>query len=250
MAQTVVRSLVFAGVALLSTTQPVAAQSAVYVGAAGFADIKRFDSVEYDPRVLASGDDFSLDATGAGGGVRVGTFLHPRWSLELAVDAGTRTKKAMANPYLPVLGAPASLRFPELAASTRFLTVSTIIGFHTAKAGRVQLGYLGGFSFVRGTYQSDLPSFIIAPSAVSFSGGPSTIPTSVSAIATAILPGPFTTRAITRHDNSTGAVFGFEAAIDLTRRIAAVPGIRALATSMTGQSVFLIRPEIGVRWSF
>ena len=212
----------------------------------GFAEIKQFDSVTYDPRILATEDDFSLDATGAGGGVRVGTFLHPRWSLELAIDAGSKTRKAMPNPYFSIVGAPASLRFPELAASTRFLTVSTIIGFHPLKKGRVQLGYLGGFSFVHGTHTSDLPSFVSASSGFSLPSSPTVISSNTTAIA--LLPPVFQT--LSRVDNSPGAVFGFEAAVDLTGRIAAVPGIRAIASSLGGQSVFLIRPEIGVRWNF
>jgi hypothetical protein len=45
-------------------------------------------------------------------------------------------------------------------------------------------------------------------------------------------------------------VFGLEAAIDLSDHFAVVPGVRAVVFSNRGQSVFLIRPEAGVRWSF
>lgn len=57
-------------------------------------------------------------------------------------------------------------------------------------------------------------------------------------------------RTLRRVDNSTGAALGFEAAVDMSRHLAVVPGIRAIVFSNGGQSVFLIRPEAGVRWSF
>jgi hypothetical protein len=36
-------------------------------------------------------EDISLDAPGAGGGIPVGTWLHPRWTLDLGADAGSTT---------------------------------------------------------------------------------------------------------------------------------------------------------------
>ena len=53
-----------------------------------------------------------------------------------------------------------------------------------------------------------------------------------------------------RTDNSVGGVLGLEAAFDLGDHFAVVPGVRAIVFSTGGQSVFLIRPEAGVRWNF
>jgi hypothetical protein len=246
MIRVVIHQLLLAGISLLVIAHPVAAQSSVYIAGAAFAEIKQFDSITNDPRVLAGENDSSLDATGAGGGVRIGTFLHPRWTLELAVDAGSNTTKTMPNLYVSILGNSSALRFPELSASTRFFTVSTIIGFHPAKMGRIQLGYLGGFSFVRGTYESELPDFRILPAgSLTFSSN-----TSAVLLPTIFPPPTFEFRKVTRVDNSAGAILGLEAAVDLTAHIAAVPGIRAVTFSNSGQTVFLFRPEIGVRWSF
>ena len=248
MNRTLIHVLLLAAGGLLVEGRPLAAQSAVYVTGAGFAEIKQFDSVAYDPTILASDDDFSMDATGAGGGVRVGTLLHPRWSLELAVDAGSTTRKSLPNPYVGIQMASSSLRFPEISASTRFLTVSSIIGFHPPKIGRFHLGYLGGFSFVRGTLESEIPDFrILSVSSVAIS--------SPSNLGRVIFPTAFPqpivgSRTVKRFENSAGAILGFEAAIDLSTRLSAVPGVRAIVFSTGGQSVFLIRPEIGVRWSF
>ena len=74
---------------LLLSAHHVAAQPAGYVSATGFAEIKQFGSTG-DVYYPGGGDDFSLDAIGAGGGLRIGTFLHPRLSLELAIDAAPR----------------------------------------------------------------------------------------------------------------------------------------------------------------
>jgi hypothetical protein len=49
---------------------------------------------------------------------------------------------------------------------------------------------------------------------------------------------------------AAGGLLGFEAAIDLTSRFAVVPGVRTIIFSNVGQSVFLIRPEVGARWAF
>ena len=60
------------------------AQSAIYVSGNVFADLQR-GSGETSPI------QGKLDATVAGGGVRVGGFLSARWSLELGVDTGAAT---------------------------------------------------------------------------------------------------------------------------------------------------------------
>src|SRR6187431_174145 len=64
------------------------AQPAGYVAGSVFADMREFGSTSAVPYY---GDQFSLDATGIGGGLRVGTFLHPRWSLELSAEVASRT---------------------------------------------------------------------------------------------------------------------------------------------------------------
>lgn len=229
------------------------AQTGSYMSAAGLADIKQFDSVEYDPRVVAiGGADASLDGTAAGGGFRVGTFLHPNWSIELGIEAESRTTKAFPNPYELLPTRSSTLRLPETSGSTAFVTVNTVVGFHPPKAGRVQLGYLGGFSIVRGTYRSTLPEFGVLPAQfdlVDVTGGPPGL--AVGDISSAIFPPlPITTRSFRRTDLAAGALLGFEAAIDVSARFSVVPGIRTVIFSNLGQSVFLIRPEVGARWAF
>lgn len=231
------------------------AQSGTYIAGVGLADIKQFDSVEYDPRVLAlSSVETSLNGTAAGGGIRIGTFLHSRWSVELGVEAESRTTKNYPNPYELLPTRSSTLRLPETSQSTTFVTVNTVIGFHPPKAGRIQLGYLGGFSVVRGTYRSAVPDFRILPAGFSASvtgslGGVSN--PVFSSISPVIFPPPnLTTTTLRRTDMAAGGILGFEAAIDVTSRFAVVPGIRTVIFSNLGQSAFLIRPEVGARWSF
>ena len=226
---------------LLSPARTVLAQSSVYVTGAAYADIKRFGSsgglIYYYPY----GDDRSLDGTAAGGGIRVGTYLHPKWTLELSIDAEGATKLTVPNPY-PVIAIYPPIRLPDLNASSQFLTVSTTIGFHPASTKAIKLGYFAGFSFVRSKYKSELDAILplIASATAAAIDLPAPIPTQLLA-----RPTP-----ITQITNSSGAVLGLEAAIDLSRHLSIVPEIRALTFSLRGDGVFLIRPGVGVRWSF
>jgi hypothetical protein len=82
--------------------------------------------------------------------------------------------------------------------------------------------------------------------------GPVSYASLLSSIGLGTQPTPFVTgrQTLKRIDNSVGGVLGFEAAIDMSQRLAIVPGVRAIIFSNEGQSVFLTRPEVGVRWSF
>lgn len=233
------RAIAIVAVLAAANAHEALAQSGTYISGIALADIKQFDSVEYDPRVLAlSSIGNSPNGTAAGGGIRVGTFLHPKLSVELGVEAESRTTKNFPNPYELMSTRSSTLRLPETSQSTTFVTVNTVVGFHPPKAGRVQLGYLGGFSIVRGTYRSTTPDFRILPA-----GNARSVPT--------IFPPPdFTATTLRRTGTAAGGLLGFEAAVDLTSRLTLVPGVRTIVFSNVGQGVFLIRPEVGARWSF
>ena len=238
------------GSALLLTliAATASAQSRFYVGGTAIADIRNFDSIELDPRILASlGGLSSRDGTAPGGGVRVGTFLHPRWSLELAVDAGSKTTNSFQNPVERLPTRSSTLRLPELSTSSSFSTISTVVGFHPERMGRVRLGYLGGMALVRGTYESTFPDFSYIPIELPFMRSLSSIP-GLASLAQSIPT--ITGGTLRRTDNSVGGVIGLEAAIDLSDHLALVPGVRAVVFSSGGQGIFLTRPEVGVRWNF
>jgi hypothetical protein len=240
--------LLLAALGLLLFARNAAAQPAAYITGSAFADIKRFSSTNGINYYGNDGQQFSLDGTGPGGGLRIGTFLNPRWSLELAADVGARTKSNLPDPYR-ILEIPVPVGIRQLKVSTKFVTVSATIGFHPAARRSVRLGYLAGLSFIRETYKSDYPNFGVPVPLFSTAG---------SALGTAIgspvvFPPPiFVVRTVTQKNNATGVILGFEAAIDLASHVAVVPEIRAVAfsTPNSGPAVFLIRPGVAVRWNF
>jgi hypothetical protein len=251
-----VRWALVLSIGLHLSAREAVAQGSLYLGGSAFADIKRFGST--DDVYYLNALELSLDATGAGGGFRIGTLVHPRVSLELAIDAGTETEVDAPDPYLMLaIYPPFPLPRGDRKASTRFLAVSTVVGFHPPARGRLRLGYLAGFSFIRATYQSDYPDFVVLPAALStsfFSWSSSVAsPPSGSRIdgLPTIFPPPRFAR-LTQTDLTGGAILGFEAAVDLTRHLAVVPEIRALmlSTPNNGPGLFLVRPGVGVRWTF
>lgn len=212
------------------------AQDAGYVSGSVFADIRVFSHTSGVPYYA---DQFSLDATGIGGGIRIGTFLHPRWSLELSAEFASRTSVDLGNDVRILTFPPLPLDF---RASTEFLTVTTTIGFHQPAVGRFRFGYRGGFSFVRGTYESDYQVFPIAAE----------VPTRAAGLTFPTIVPPQFGQTVTQQHNSGALALAFESAIDLTRRVAVVPELRALVFSapFSGPAVFLIRPGVAVRWKF
>lgn len=75
--------------ASLIVSPPMAAQDTGYIAGAGFADIRLFGGTE--SRSPLFNEDASRDATGAGGSIRVGTWVHPRWTLEVGADVSSKT---------------------------------------------------------------------------------------------------------------------------------------------------------------
>ncbi len=201
-----------------------AAQSSFYVTGSGFADVKRFSSAGY-----SGGGD--LNAIGPGGGIRVGTFVAPKWTVELAVDAAAKTRSTYKNPI--TLAIYPALPNPDLTATNQFASVGAIVGFHPQTQGTVRLAYLAGYSFLRSEYTSASVTGVSQPQ-------PDVLP---------VLATTFVRVPEIRY--SGGFTLGFEASIALSKRVALVPEIRAVAFSTTGggASGFLIRPGVGLRWS-
>jgi hypothetical protein len=228
MRNTILRTILMAGV--LATAATAHAQSDAYVAATAFADVRGFGSSR-DIVYYSGGDgDGSLSGVAAGGGLRIGTFLHPRVSLEVSLDAGAKKTVDVAYPA----GTARSL-----SASTEFFSAGATLGYHVPTRGRVHLGYRGGVAFIRGTYRSPYPYYVLA--AASSTTVAETLPTAI------YLPPIITERRL-----ATGLTLGMEAAVDLTKRIAVVPEIRMTTFSQPfdGPAVFLIRPGVGVRWAF
>jgi hypothetical protein len=142
-------------------------------------------------------------------------------------------------PPLPLL---------DLKASTRFKTVSTMVGFHPPALGRVRLAYRAGFSFVRAVYKSDYAGYL-GPVPASIFPESGTRASMIASFSPTIVLPPRITTVKAQHRRAT---LGFDAAIAVTDRLAVAPEVRALvfSTPGIGPGVFLIRPGVGVRWMF
>jgi hypothetical protein len=224
---------------LFGATIGVSAQEGVYVQGSAFADVRQFGSSSVSLVGLGLDDDFSLDATGVGGSVRVGTWLHRRWTLEAGVDLASETTSEARNPFILALFPPGRQPF-DLKAGSRFTTVTTVVGFHQRASDAVRLGYRAGFGFVRASYHTEFPD-VSLPASI-FPGG--LFPTRVS------LPTVLDGSRLSHTENNSALVLGVEAAIEITDNLDVVPELRALAFSRSGAGVFLIRPGVGVRATF
>jgi hypothetical protein len=234
--------MLLAGVIVAGVHSTASAQSVVYVTGAGFADIRTFSQSDIS---LYPGIDTGLGGTAAGGGVRVGTFLHPRWSLELGVDAAGKTERA--TPFAIILADTVPSRIPQAKDSVRFMAVNTVVGYHPVPRGRIRPGFRIGFSFVRASYKTQYPNYYVPAAQAS-----STLESSIASRIPTIYPPPVVpTQTVTSSDLSGSLILGFETALDFGRHVAIVPEIRAqtLSSNRAGDGV-LIRPGVGVRWSF
>jgi hypothetical protein len=239
------RTLVL-GLIVLAYAAAARAQSSVYVSGNVFADLQR-GSGQTAP--IPGG----LDATVAGGGVRVGGFLSTRWSLELGVDSGAATDATLSlspldsgadsvgvtsfvtpptslGPFVRITTPVVSVNVDE-RVRTRVTSTSILLGYHPAPRGRLQPGFKGGISFLR--------SSSTVTSTISYTvSDPLLLP---------ILQLP----AATTHTSSsvafnTAATVAAELAIALSPHAAILPEMRALGFS---GRVFL-RPGAAVRWLF
>ncbi len=233
---TLVTRWVFAVAFATGATTGTSAQEGVYLQGSVFADVRQFGSSSGALRNLI--DEFSLDATGIGGSIRVGTWLHRRWTIEAGLDVSNRTTVEMGNPFILAIFPPGRLPL-DLEASAKFTSVTTMLGFHQRAGDEVRLGYRAGFSFVRATYRTEIPDFVRPP--VILSGNP---------FGPIDLPLLLTEGTLTTRQNHGALALAFEAAIEIADDLEVVPEVRALAFSRSGSDVFLIRPGAGVRWQF
>ena len=243
-----VKHIVFCLGLLLASWSTASAQESVYIAGTGFADGRLFSGTS--GRTTLFTEDFSRDATGAGGSIRVGTWVHPRWTLEVGADVSSKTSSTFRGPVIAIFPPPPAL---ELTSSTSFVSVSTMVGFHSPAGRRVRLGYLAGFSFVRTTYKAELPSFVLPTFNLADLGVFFDTPNGTRGPITSFARYPFNSSlaalpsgALTDKRNSGALTLGFEAAIDVTSRFAVVPEVRASTLS----GVFLVRPGVGARWRF
>lgn len=230
------RRAVFVCFAFLAGTEPARAQTRVYVSGDLFAEATKFSRLTVSPSDSGASVTTPPDSVTGGGGVRLGAFFSPAWSLELGVDTG-RTISDVRTVTVRNLGGLTPTAVPQSydsRTSSRFSTTSVLLGFHPPPRGRVHAGLRGGLSFVHRTATYTLAT---VSTSTSFSASP---------------PGvvPVTTLSVATLDySSTGngitATLGAEAAIEASDHFAVVPEVRAHAG---GLGAILIRPGVSARW--
>jgi hypothetical protein len=225
----------------LCTAINASAQEGVYVQGTFFGDIRQFGTAGF--RAVLPEDNLSIDATGFGGSARVGTWIDERWTLEAGYDLANRTNVEFENPYILAIFPPGVVP-RDLSASTSFTSVTTTIGFHQRLNRQWRFGYRAGFSFVRATYRSEFPFAIALPT---LSGSSSAV---VTLLQQSRLPFDTTGAELVQKQNTGALALGVEAAFTVRENLAIVPELRALTFSTLSRGTFLIRPGVGVRWSF
>jgi hypothetical protein len=192
---------------------PAAAQSPVFVTGALFGDVKRFSG---DPTMNV------LDGNTVGGGLRLGAFVAPQWTLELGVDAGGSTTVLRDSPLLGVKD-QATPPLRQSRTQNRLIATTALVGFHPAARGHVQLGYFGGLTLLHVARKSD-----------TLIGG---------------LAQPNERDLI---DLVPAVTMGVEARVALFHHLAVVPEARVFAFSLSppAPAGVAIRPGVALRWTF
>jgi hypothetical protein len=214
--------------ALLAAATPAAAQS-TYVGASLVWDIARFSGVDYDDESLARliGGETAGDGEALGFNLKLGRELGERWGVELEF-ARTGEFEHRAGFVLPAALERLELRAPSIPfdyETERQHTMIGVLAFAKQELGdRVELSFLGGVSFNRVETEQEFtgPQILIYP--------PITIPDYETV------------------DYGVGPEVGVEAAVKVGA--AAITGGVRLQTAGAARSGWLVRPNVGMRWSF
>src|SRR4051812_20580426 len=220
------------------------AQSAVYVGGDIFLDVQRGSGQTAPTRT-------SLDTTTGSGGVRVGTSLGSRWTIEAGVDATASADSTTSIGGDPLAssgalsaqfsnGSPTGIvtQFPtpilisfDQRVRTSVTSTAILLGYHPPPRGRFTAGFKGGINFLRSSRTLELTTIYTV--------------TDPRLAALITLPAPSSTT-LSSVTFSTAAEVGAELAIELTPHASVVPEIRAFGS---GGRLFL-RLGAELRWFF
>lgn len=218
--------VVFVMLGIVAT--PAAAQS-TYVGASLVGDIGRFSKIVYEDPDLARiiGNRTGNDGEALGFNVKIGREIGRQWGLEFEF-ARTGTFESSSPGIIRYLPERLELIAPVFDAfeSERSHTMFALLGFVRQElSDRVELSYLAGISFNRVDTEEEYngPRILIYP------------PLPVPDYETIFY--------------NVGPTVGVESAFKFGHA-AVTAGIRLQTAEVTGGSGWLIRPNVGMRWSF
>jgi outer membrane protein with beta-barrel domain len=208
--------LLFVACAVVGTAGDAHAQTAIaesaYVTGGAFVDIKRFSG---DPT------EGILDGNVGGAAVAVGTHIGAHWDLQAGLDVTgySQTDRPRTTTLLKESYTLHSI------AENQVLSVATLLRYRAAPHGRWRLGYLAGLSFIRLRRRFHTEATADTPSG--------------------LVPKPNEV-----DDYSAAPTVGLDARFALSEHLSVVPGIHACVFRFGEDSGLLIRPRIGLRWSF
>jgi hypothetical protein len=227
-------AVVVAGVVWASS----ASAQSVYVGGAIAAEVVRTSSTKIGGTTQDNGSGEAV-----AGAIRIGTFLAPRFGVELeyfrpgeiesnadgpiylGASELARVSSVIGVPYLP------DVIFPILSqtARVRTSTTSALLTARQPLGGRVELVYLGGVGFSR----------VVREIEYGFPGG--------------ILPlAPSIQRSYSSRTTqyAAGPVVGVEVRAGMTDHAQLVGGLRVHALGQSVVDGWMIRPSVGLAWKF
>lgn len=220
----------------LLTAASASAQTSISASITG--DIARFSHVESPPDFALYAES-ALDGEAIGFTLGAGRALGDRWGVAFEFGRSGEIEsrqvqeidpRISARPPLTVLPPPGQ-PIPGFGLESRTeLQVTTMNALLWVKHGagsRVELSYTGGLAFVRSDTER---AFTISDPRL-----------------LAIWALPATTRYV---EHRAAAVVGMDAAIAFTDHTALTAGIRATAIEVSGTPGWLLRPGVGVRWTF
>jgi hypothetical protein len=222
---------------------PAAAQS-TYVGASLVGDLARFTKVDYDEddvrRVLTG--DASIDGDAIGFNVKIGRAITNRWGVEFEyarsgefehsfpqILPGLQTELPTGPglPSFPVTWVSIPYFDVEVNAERKHTSVSALAFVRQDLGDDFELSFLGGVAFNRvdteQNYSIDIRRLaMFAP----LGGDVETI------------------------EYHVGPAVGAEAAFKIGEAAAITGGVRLHGATVNGRNGWLIRPNVGMRWSF
>jgi Outer membrane protein beta-barrel domain len=235
---------------LLAMVSPAAAQS-TYAGGSLIGEFARFGGIDVDDdaRMPSRVEPLSRSWETLGFDLRVGRALGEHWGVELSFARGGNHEQRQTNRLLSLLTTPSTgldptfpgfIRtlptlppFPipdiefELRSEQQHTTLDTVAWLRQEISDRVDLVFLGGVSFNRVELEQSIG---ISDNRFAFS-----------------LPAP---SQIETDHYGVGPVVGAEAVIDLWNQAAVTTGVRLHGINTDGFGGWLIRPSVGLRWTF
>lgn len=228
------RVFVFLALILLLAA-PAAAQSErdTYVGGSLLGEFGRFGGVDIDDDIIGIPTAFpsSANTTTIGFSINAGRAISDRWGVEFAFARGGTSEKELRQRAIPTLidVLPGLLPIPEFEIETaqQHTTFDATVWLRNELSERIDLLFLGGASFNR----------VEREQAISV-GDP---------VFRALLPIPRESETVSY---GVGPVVGAEAVIDIADHVAMTGGVRIHGINVGGLGGWLIRPAVGLRWSF